>query len=58
MCLEFLVCGFVGLEVSNTVGSGIASGVGILSRFFIANILHLKLLRTFFSYIKRNPKFF
>ena len=40
--LDFLVCAFVGLGVSNTVGlvivSGVGSVVGILSRFFIENI--------------------
>ena len=42
-CLNF----FVGFGVSNTVGSGVGSSVGFLSRFFIENILLLKLLRTF-----------
>ena len=38
---------FVGFGVSNTVGSGVGSSVKFFSRFFIGNILLLKLLRTF-----------
>ena len=38
---HFSVRSFVGLVVSNTVGLG----VGILSRFYVGNILLLKLLR-------------
>ena len=45
---------FVGLAASNTfasdVGSDFESGVRILSRFFMGNILLLKLLRTRVTY--------
>ena len=58
MCLDFLVCAFVGLASLNTVasdaGSDFDSSVKILSGFFIGNILLLKLLRTFCLASKRN----
>ena len=44
---EFLVCAYVGLNILNTVGSGLLWGIGISSRFFIGYILLLKLLRIF-----------
>ena len=36
--------------------SGVGSGVGILSRFFIGDNLLLKLLRTFSPALNNNPK--
>lgn len=49
--LDFLVCTSVGSGISNTAGSGVAlgvaSGVRVLSRFCIGNILILQLLRSF-----------
>ena len=44
---DFLACLLVGFSVENTVGSVTGSGFGILSGFFIGNVLHLKLLRIF-----------
>ena len=44
---DFLACLLVGFSVENTVGSVPGSGFGILSGFFIGNVLHLKLLRIF-----------
>ena len=38
---DFLVFAFVDLGVSNTIGSSVGSGVGILSRYFIENVLIL-----------------
>ena len=55
---DFLVHSFVGLGVSNTVGSSVASGVGTLSEFFVGNIFLLKLLRTFSHPLRFNPAFF
>lgn len=42
---DFLVFAFVDLGVSNTIGSSVGSGVGILSRYFIENVLILILWR-------------
>ena len=57
VCLDFLVCASVGSGVSNTVGSGavlgVGSGVKILSRFFIGNMLLLQLLRISFLALKK-----
>ena len=49
---------FVGLSVSNTVGSGAGSGARIFSGFFVGNILLLKLLRIFSLALRNNPAFF
>ena len=50
---DLLVCSFVGLCVSNTVGSG----VKILYGFFVRNILILMLLGVFSLAIRNNPVF-
>ena len=44
---DVFVCAFVGLNILNTVGSGLPSGIGILPKFFIGYVLLLKLLRIF-----------
>ena len=55
---DFLVRYFVGLGVSNTVGSGASSGaipcVGILFGFFVGNLLLSKLFRIFSLELRNN----
>ena len=52
--LGALVCAFVGLDVSNTVGSSSGWIVGVLFGLFIGNMLLLKLLRTFSRVLTRD----
>ena len=52
--LGALVCAFVGLDVSNTVGSSSGWVVGVLFGLFIGNMLLLKLLRTFSRLLTRD----
>ena len=56
----FTFVAFVGsVATSGSVeGSGVNSRVEILSTFFIANNLLLKLLRIFFLALNNNPKLF
>ena len=57
MCLAFAFVAFV--DTSGSVaGSGVGSRVGILSKFFIANNLLLKLFRNFFLTLNNNPKLY
>ena len=63
---DFLVRPFVGLGVSNIVGSstawgigsGVGSRIGFLPRFFVWNILLLQLLRIFSLALRNNSKLF
>ena len=59
--LGSLIFVFVGLGLSTTVksgvDSGVGSGIGVLSGFFVADILLLKLLRFFSPASRRKHKF-